>query len=52
MPEQKKIKAKKVIMTKPKNDKYKELVTKVVLLEHKVEEMYKIIRRLQTRAGL
>ena len=51
MPEQYK-KTKKVVMTKPKDDKYKELVTKVVLLEHKVEEMYKIIRRLQTRAGL
>ena len=45
-------KEKKVIMTKPKDDKYKELSTKIVLLGHKLEEMYKIVKRLQTRAGL
>ena len=45
-------KEKKVIMNKPKDDKYKELSTKIVLLEHKLEEMYKIVKRLQTRAGL
>ena len=52
MPEQKIVKSKKVIMTKPKDDKYKELSTKIILLEHKLEEMYKIVKRLQIRAGL
>ena len=52
MPEQKKVKQTKVIMTKPKDDKYKELSTKIILLEHKLEEMYKIVKRLQIRAGL
>ena len=46
-------KEKKVVMTKPpKDDKYKELSTKIILLEHKLEEMYKIVKRLQIRAGL
>ena len=52
MPEQKIVKSKKVIMTKPKDDKCKELSTKVILLEHKLEEMYKIVKKLQIRAGL
>ena len=41
-----------LILTDKKDDKYKELSTKIVLLEHKLEEMYKIVKRLQTRAGL
>ena len=52
MQEKKIIKPKKVIMTKPKDDKYKELSTKVILLEHKLEEMYKIVKKLKIRAGL
>jgi|TARA_R110001583_G_C5447184_1_gene390493 hypothetical protein len=52
MNEQKIIKPKKVIMTKPKDDKYIELSTKVILLEHKLEEMYRIVKKLQIRAGL
>ena len=52
MPEQKIVKAKKVIMTKPKDDKYKELVTKVILLEDRLEEVYKIVKKLKIRAGL
>ena len=52
MPEQKIVKSKKVIMTKPKDDKYKELSTKVILLEHKLEKMYRIVKKLQIRAGL
>ena len=52
MPEQKKVKQTKVIMTKPKDDKYKELSTKIILLEHKLEEMYRIVKKLQIRAGL
>ena len=52
MPEQKIVKSKKVIMTKPKDDKYKELSTKIILLEHKLEEMYRIVKKLQIRAGL
>ena len=45
-------KEKKVVMTKPKNDKYEELSTKIILLEHKLEEMYKIVQKLKIRAGL
>ena len=47
-----KIKTKKIIMTKPKDDKYKELVTKVILLEDRLEEVYKIVKKLKIRAGL
>ena len=39
-------------MTKPKDDKYKELVTKVILLEDRLEEVYKIVKKLKIRAGL
>ena len=51
MPEQYK-KSKKVVMTKPKDDKYIELATKIILLENELKEIYNIVKKLQSRAGL
>ena len=51
MPEQYK-KSKKVVMTKPKDDKYIELSTKIILLENELKEIYNIVKKLQSRAGL